>query len=327
MLVASGLIQTRRHLKELAFVVVAALSLLVIDLLWRYFFFIRPTIEPDRLEAAFSHENGILIALLIAIGGAGLLWEKTWGRRFLWLAVATLAVVLLLVLRRRTGLVAGEAALLALGVALLLRRPARFALVGPLVLALTVGYLTIYWNHPNGLGQPARAFRTVIGSEVKTERDRASDEYRKAESLNVWWNIQAKPIIGTGLGKPYPKPLYFVNLSYFWPFWDFIPHNTVLHLWMKAGVFAFMAFIYLVGTGISQSLSIVRASRDRWVVASASVIAAYIVMTVLFSYVDLGLTNTRVMVPFGVALGIIGPLQRLVDRESAPEAAPVAGAL
>jgi O-antigen ligase len=157
----------------------------------------------------------------------------------------------------------------------------------------------------------------VIGQEQQiSERDRSSNEYREAEKTNVWWNIQAAPITGIGLGKPYAKPLYLIDLSNLWPFWDYIPHNTVLHLWMKAGIVSFMSFFYVVGTAVVLSMNILRQTRDHAVAAVATVLGAYVVMVVIFSYVDLGLTSPRVMIPFGIALGLIGTLTRLVQSEA-----------
>jgi O-antigen ligase len=135
--------------------------------------------------------------------------------------------------------------------------------------------------------------------------------------LNLWWNIQASPLEGIGFGVPYAKPYSMPDLSSFWPFWDYIPHNTLLWLWMKGGIFTFMSFWFLLGAGMSRLVEACKASDDRLLIAAGSCAGAFLTMAVLFSYVDLGLTNTRIMVILGSSLGLIGTIQRLVSETRA----------
>jgi hypothetical protein len=89
---------------------------------------------------------------------------------------------------------------------------------------------------------------------------------------------------------------------------------------MKAGILGFVSFWFLLGMSMSRLVEVFKASDDRLVIAATSCIAAFLTMVVLFSFVDLGLTNPRLMIGLGIALGLIGMLQRL-GRGSRKEAA------
>jgi hypothetical protein len=223
-------------------------------------------------------------------------------------------------MRRRAGLVGTEAALLTLGLFLLVKDYRRFLVVAPVVLILSAAYLSVYWNSSKSVGEPARAFRTVFDPQTTDSRDRASDEYRRVEKLNIWANIQANPVTGIGFGVPYAKPYPVWDLSGSWPFWDYIPHNTILWLWMKAGVVAFTAFWFMLGVAVVRVFAVCRATNDRFLVATAAGLGSFLTMLVLFSYVDLGLTNARLLILAGVCFGLIGLLQRLAlaSRAQAP---------
>jgi hypothetical protein len=184
----------------------------------------------------------------------------------------------------------------------------RFVFLAPIVLGIGALYAAIFWNNPNSFGQPVRSFRTVFMSESVSERDRSSDDYRRIEKQNLWFGIKQNPIRGNGFGKPFAKPIKMIDLSNGWPFWDFIPHNNVLWLWHKGGVLTFMTFWFFLGTSISQGVATVRALRNPLLTAIVGSVFAYLVMTVMFAYVDLGLTSMRVMILLGIALGLLSAL-------------------
>jgi hypothetical protein len=318
MLATVQLVRGRIELRQLGLIVSAILLLMTLETFWRYMTIVRPGDYEGALEFAYSHETSVLVGFLMTICAAWALWGPNRKERLIALAICLLAAVVLLTMRRRAGLIAGEAGLLTVGLFILLKEKRRFLVIAPIVLILATVYLAAFWNNPNSLGQPARAFRTVFDSESTDGRDQASDAYRRAEKLNLWWNIQASPLEGIGFGVPYAKPYSMPDLSSFWPFWDYIPHNTILWLWMKGGILTFMSFWFLLGAGMSRLVEACKASNDRLIIAAASCAAAFLTMAVLFSYVDLGLTNTRIMVILGSSLGLIGTIQRLVSETRTP---------
>jgi hypothetical protein len=318
MLATALLVTDKVHLRGIAIAVIPTLLLMTVEAFWRYLTYVRSNSLSGPIEFAFGHETALLVGLLVVLCSAWVIWGPNRKERLIALAIAVLAFVVLITMRRRAGLIGAETGLICLGLFLLLKEPRRFAYIAPVFLVASAVYLAAFWNDPNSLGQPARAFRTVYDSEPASDRDRASDEYRRAEILNVWWNIQANPIDGAGFGTTYAKPLPMWNLSAFWPFWDYIPHNTILWLWMKGGILAFLAFWCLVGFAIQRAAAASRLTHDRLIQAAAASVCAYIVMFVMFSYVDLGLTNARLIVILGISFGLVSVFRRLAQAEIEP---------
>jgi O-antigen ligase len=322
MVATTILVRDHTELRRFGTVLAALLLLMTLETFWRYMIYVRSGAYKGALEFAFAHETSVFVGLLMVGSAAWALWGPNRKERLLAAFVGIVAVVVLITMRRRAGLIAGEAGLLAIGLFLLLKDRRRFMLVAPVVLVLSTVYLGAFWDNPNSLGQPARAFRTVFDSGASDSRDQSSDAYREAEKRNLWYNIRQEPLEGIGFGVPYAKPYQFPDLSAFWPFWAYIPHNTVLWLWMRAGILGFLSFWFLLGMAMSRMVQVCKASDDRLIIAAAGCVVAFLTMVVLFSFVDLGLTNPRLMIGFGIALGLIGTLQRLGGSGRSKEAQP-----
>jgi hypothetical protein len=309
-LLTCGLLRERRHVIELIMVLLIGLSIMGLELLWRYVMLIKPSTEEGPLEQAFSHDGAMLVSVLCIAAAAAVLWGPN-KRAKMWGVIGFLvAASVVLASRRRAAVIGMEVGLLILGVTLVLTNWRRFAILAPIVLVVGLLYMGAFWNNNNALGQPVRAFRTVFISDSKRDRDRHSDVYRATEKLNLWFDIQASPITGTGFGKPFAKPIPMINFSSFWPLWDYIPHNTVLWLWLKGGPLAIMAFWFLVGTVIAHGVRTVRKLRSPVLTALIGTGLAFIIMSVMFAYVDLGLTSPRIMITLALALGILAAVDR-----------------
>ncbi|HWC29089.1 MAG TPA: O-antigen ligase family protein [Dehalococcoidia bacterium] len=313
MLMTNLLVRDREGLRRLGIVLAVTLILMSVEAAWRYLTYIRPGSFDGVIEFTFGHETSVLVGVLLMGAACWALWGPNRKQRLLALALIVAAGLVEITMRRRAGLIAAEAGILAVGLMLFVKDYRRFLIIAPIFLLVSTAYLAVFWHNTKSFGEPARAFRSVIDSESSSERDRASDEYRRIETLNIWSNIESAPIEGIGFGVPYAKPHKFPNLSSFWPFWDYIPHNTILWLWMKAGVVTFLAFWFLLGSAIVRTVAICRMANDRLVIAMAAAITAFFPMMVLFSYVDLGLTNVRLMILSGICFGLVGLMQRLAS--------------
>jgi O-antigen ligase len=331
MILVSSLQTSRREIQITSGVLVGTLVIMTGEYLWRYFSIVKSGDYGGPPETAYGHDGMVIVALLFVGAFCWCLWGPNTKHRLCALAVCVMAAALLLVSRRRAALVVAELGLLGVGLVLFLRSWKQFLLVTPLLAIVCAVYLLLFWNNPNSLGQPARAFRTVFQSQSVTERDKASDEYRRREKLNVWWTIQAQPLTGIGFGQPYPKPLPMPDLSSSWPFWATTPHNGILAIWLKAGVLALVAFWILIGSGLSQTVSIARQAKDPLLLTVSTCAAIYFVMLCAFSYVDIGLSSFRLMVLLGLFVGAIRPLRMWLAAEqtgvASPEAALPAGSM
>ncbi|CCF83586.1 conserved hypothetical protein [Nitrolancea hollandica Lb] len=178
---------------------------------------------------------------------------------------------------------------------------------------LLVTYIGIFWNRTDTLlGEPARAFRSQVGTT--SMRDERSDAWRDLERENITGNIRSAPLTGLGFGRPYrfyvPEPS-LVSSGFI--YWTYITHNAIFWVWMKMGAIGFIAFWLLLGSAIVQGLTSFRKLSDSTLRVLAITIAGLIVMQVIFSYGDLGLTYARPMIFLGCMLGVLVRLPEL-DR-------------
>jgi hypothetical protein len=308
-LITSGLLRERRHVIKLLVVLLLCLSIMSVELAWRYLALVR--VDPNStLDQAFSHDGAMLIAILAIAAAATVLWgpnrkAKLWG-----VVVFILASSVVLASRRRAAVIGIEAGFLALGVTLLLSNWRRFMVLCPIALVLVCMYLGAFWNNQAALGQPARGFKAVFLSAETSERDRGSNDYRVTESRNLWYGIKNGPFIGIGFGLPYPKPYPMPDLTSMWELWDYTPHNTVLWLWLKGGVLALMAFFFLIGTAVSRAVMLARTVRSPVVMVIVGTSLAYLVMAVMFAYVDLGFSSPRIIMMLGITIGLLAAIDR-----------------
>ena len=306
-----GLVQTPKQLRQLAMVALGALLLMSLELAWRYLTQIKPAEFEGGLETAFNHDGALLIGFAVVASAAWAIWGPNRKERLLALMVALAVGAVLLTSRRRAALIATEGGLVFLMLTLLYTDKRRFLTYLVVAVVVFTAYLGVFWNSDNALGQPARAFQTVFQKDSLDSRDQSSDDYRRIENFDSWQNIRRHPIDGIGFGTAYEKPIPLPNLGAFWPFWDYTPHNTILWLWMKAGIFAFIAFFYMVAMACSRAVEVARKARNSFEVVMAGTAMGAIAMLLMFAYVDLGLTSTRLMILFGLALGVIAVLHQV----------------
>lgn len=313
-MLATSMILKPEHLKYLALALAGVLAFMSLEAFWRYVTYVRPGTLDVSEDFAFGHETAVLTGLLMVMGIAWWLWGPNRGQRYGAALLALFAAIVLLTMQRRAGVIAGEAGILTIALFLLLTHWRRFLVVAPIGVVFAAIYLSVFWNDPNSFGQPARAFRTIFLSAEVDARDQASDEYRRIETFNIWRNIESAPVEGLGFGTVYAKPEPLPDLSSFWPFWEYIAHNTMLWLWMKGGLLTFGAFWFLLGAAIARLVAISRATDSGLAIAASATCGAFICMSVLYAYVDLGLVNTRMMLALGLCLGLVGVVQRLASE-------------
>jgi len=196
-------------------------------------------------------------------------------------------------------------------------KPRRTALLFGSATVLFLAYSVIAWDQQGLLAQPIRAIRGAIDPGSLSARDLSSNWWRELEESNIAYTIKQLPITGVGLGQEYlferePPPL--TSFIY----WRYMTHDAVLWVWLKAGVLGFAAFWALVAQAALVGARLFKRlpTADLKLVALAPMML--LVIQVLFSTVDLGLTYSRNMIVLGVVLGLTAYISR--------RAAEVAGA-
>jgi hypothetical protein len=274
--------------------------------------------------AVTAHEDVVFFDATVALAMVmAVLGVRT---KLFWVLLALQPVILtaLLLDQRRTGFIALAAVLLVTTILLVFASPKRGLLLAGVAGIAALSYVALFWDASGPLAEPVRAVRSVIDQQSVSARDQSSSAWRQTENRNIAFTIGQVPLTGVGLGQKYlvhvqPPPLYdFI-------YWQYITHNALLWLWLKAGPIAALALWCIVARALLVGSAIFVRGRDRRVRWIAALPVALVVSQIVFSSVDLGLTYSRSMIVLGTVLGV---LTYLGDRASpgARRQAPAIGA-
>jgi O-antigen ligase len=221
--------------------------------------------------------------------------------------------------QRRAAMVALFAGGAILLMVLFHRRRAKFWSIAPIVVIITIGYLGATWNADGAIGLPASAVKSVFFSSQLDAADQQSNLYRDLEKINVWYTIRSSPILGIGFGQPFTIIAPMPSISSF-VFWQYLPHNSMLWLWIKTGIFGFVTVMFTFGRSILMGGRSVLRAQTPSDVAVVLVGVGYVIMFTIFAYVDIAFT-ARPAVFLALSLAICGDFERA--QPSAED--PVAG--
>jgi hypothetical protein len=264
---ASVLIREEAHVNQLIWTVLIAATGLALENTLRWLFIVRflnyaDDLAYDHIDAMVLGFTAILCLSLLLIGG-------TRSQRAYAIFLLPLLIFVIEVMRRRAAF-----AILLVGLAIFflllfrLRPQLTWKILIPVFL-LTGMYLAVFWNNTSALGQPARALRSQIDPDP---RDAQSNLYRVLEKLDIIGNIQSSPFIGIGFGSPYEQRfmlLYASSVGAGWPFFTYTTHNNILWIWMKDGAFGFIAFWWLLGSGVFEGSRALETQREHWELVAA----------------------------------------------------------
>lgn len=276
-------------------------------------------IQP-RPEAVLGHEESFFIGLYVVVAAG--LWVFSVRDRLRTVATALLPVVILgdLVNSRRTAwLILGVGLALLTGVAYARMPHRRKAILSGLaVLAVAAAaYLPAFWSKGGTLAQPARAVRSIVMPDI---RDESSNAYREIENYNIEVLINGSHSLGTGYGI---RITYFglVDLTEATPLLAYVPHNGVLHIWMRTGIVGMVVFsVFLVQAMISAIR--LTASRRRAVALVGAVAGAALSAFVVMGVVDMGFFWLRNAIAMGIMLGVVDGLARTERADGDAQGGP-----
>ncbi len=310
---AANTVRTTRHVAMLVAIILVATGIFALEGTYRRQALINTGMLDAAQEFQYAHEDVIFLGVgLLLIIAQHLFGAPRW-QRLLGLVFLPLIAYALLATERRAGFVALAIAVLALLPLLLAIRPRAFALLVPPLVLGTAAYLALFWNAEGLAGQPARAVRSLSEPDY---RDAASNLYRFLETINVRETILQDPLLGVGFGRPFSFVVPLPDLSW-WPFWHYEPHNNILWMWLKTGALGFIAFWALIGSAIARAAHVARRMDGQARVLAVATIST-VVMTLVFSYVDLGLVSARVTVFLGTLMGAAAVLDQVPAASGEP---------
>lgn len=310
-LMVSQYIETREHVRVLFWSVLFGLTFnalygfyfVAIQLNWAY----------AELNEIAEHPLSIqwntiflLAAMLIFLARA-----EPVTRPMLWYTLLLLPFLLVVYIgnQRRAGYLALAVALIVFAL-LLFWFHRRIFLIFVLIPGLLFGtYLVAFWNVQSAPGAVAQMIRAEVDPPPDT-RDSSSNLYRDLENANLLYTIRQAPLLGIGFGHAFYKPFPMADISFFiWA--DYIPHNSILWIWVQTGLGGFFAMMMLIGVSLALGARRLFQAPPGEMRAFAFVAFSYVLMHVLFTYLDIA-WQPQSMVYLGAMLGLISVFDRIV---------------
>jgi hypothetical protein len=292
------ILERRRDLELILGVIVLALGIKAIQGLFRYFVVLR--MQLDLSETFMAHEDPVMFVPLFYLL-AGLLHHRASpGLRKLLLGLAPAMLIALVLTQRRIAYITLLLCGLAYAVAAVPAvRRTFLRMVMPLAACGAV-YVLAFAGSDSPLAQPIERAMTLFDS------GNASNLYRVIELENLRYTIRQHPW-GLGFGHPYEIVRSLPRLDF--PLYEYIPHNEILWIWVKAGAAGFVIVMFYFARVVAEAVWTARHLRDGLLQAVAVAVALAVINQLVASYYELQLTYARNMIYLGTLIGLLGPIR------------------
>jgi O-antigen ligase len=302
-----NLIRTRTHVRQLLWCVMIALAIsgfqgflfVANELQWR----ILSVLEiADHSYSIHLNSAYVLLVALVYFRGSP---------RMRWFLIVTIPFMLVgyIANQRRAGYVAIAVAFLVLGILSQWFNRRLFWSIVPPLLVLFIIYVGIFWNSTSPVAAVAQQVRTIV-APVEGSEEESSNLYRELENVNILYTIQQSPLTGVGMGRKFLIIAPMPDISFFiW--WEYFTHNSILWMWMQAGVGGFLSMLMLIGTAISLGIRNIFRAPQGDMRAIAYLTVGYVLMHFTFAYVDMSWGGES-LVYLGMMLGLINAFERII---------------
>jgi O-antigen ligase len=165
---------------------------------------------------------------------------------------------------------------------------------------------------------PARAIASNFNPDP---RDASSNHDRAWEDKDIMATVNQSPltqIIGTGFGKPMLQPFSLSDVTGIYPLEVYLPHNSILWVWMRLGTIGYFLLWIMIGTVLVQATRLLRRLRDPSLSGWALLVIVVVIQQVIFGYLDIGWTNYRNMIVVGMLFALISRLSKFEATSDVP---------
>lgn len=302
LLLTSNLVETPAQVTGLLWVALAAVCIKGIVGSLYYLLVLRGDL--NGVEGIAEHGAAVhLNALLITSVGV-LLYETSRLKTILLPLMVPFVLLGYIAMQRRAAFVTVAIAFVLMLVVLFKQRRRLFWKVAPAFLLLGGGYVAAAWNSQNTLAIPAHAIKSAIVARQASDRDQSSNDYRLLENQNIGATIRRHPLMGVGFGQKYLMAVPLPDLSRFFEWWEYITHNSILWIWMKAGLVGFLAMLVLFGLAIVSGVrAVARLSPDELGLVTLAA-TLYLVMHFIYACVDMS-WDAASIVFVGTLMGVV----------------------
>jgi O-antigen ligase len=311
-LLVTNLLTTRRQYVRL--VMVAMVGVAIQSIFSLEYYRGLDDLKRASLESLGEHSATIpMDALFVLLIGALVFKGSRWLRWTAFLLSIPVAYAYILS-NRRAAMIA-----LFVGVSIIIavlyqRRRRAFWILAPTTVFVGLGFVLATWNASGAISLPAKAVKTVLFPNDLSARDSGSDLYRQLEAANLYFTIQSNRLLGVGFGRQFLQVIPMPDISFF-EFWQYIPHNNVLWIWIKLGFFGFIAMLFMFGRCVQLGARSVALIRSADHVAFAVVGLAYVVMFLVFAYVDIA-WDARSTVFLGLSMALCADFVQAHDVDA-----------
>ncbi len=314
-ILACNLVTSRRALDHLLWIIVLGAGIRGVQGTWRLYITLHGSLH--SVESLFDHDQSYFFNAFLSYFPILLLYGGSTRLKRVMLAFLPFVVISNLANQRRAAMLALGLGLVVLLLVTAVALPARRRLITKICLVAAVilpPYYLYYANKDGLLAQPARA---IASNFTPTARDAGSNLYRVNEDKDILTTMRTSPIIGVGFGKPMLTPYPLADISGIYIFWNILPHDSILWIWMRLGTIGFLVFWILIGAAIIQATRLVVRLDDPYRKGWALLILLLVLQEVVFGYLDLQWTNWRDLILLGVLLALLGTLASTDDRSRA----------
>jgi hypothetical protein len=315
-LMAVNMVREIKHIRTMQWIMIICIGIKGILYTFRRYVTMAGMPLPD--QGVGSHEEAFMFnmfeAYLLVLITCGI------NKPMRWTMLILLPLVLLgnLSTNRRAATAALIVALPILVLAAYQAFPPRRKLIFTVALCMCVAwsiYYPLFKNNDSLIGQPARAMKSHFEPDA---RDAASNDYRLAEEADLYATIKLNPIQGYGYGKRMLHAVHIVDISNQYQWWDILPHNNILWVWMRVGTFGFISFWAMIAAVLILACRIVRSETADIEVKSIAIFTLMAVaMLLMFGLLDLQLSNFRDMLFVGFWIGALSAAPN-IKRLSGP---------
>ncbi|MCB0082271.1 MAG: O-antigen ligase family protein, partial [Caldilineaceae bacterium] len=309
MILTSNLIETREHVNQFMWVIMTALF--VEGIIGAEYFFVVLHGSLIGVEAITEHSAAIHMNTLFVLILTAWLFQASWPKRLVLPLMALPVIITYLATQRRAAYLTLFIAIAFMVLALYKENRKLFWLIMPTLFISILGYVAIFWNSGSAIAMPVQAIRSVIAPSEGSADD-LSNVYRILENANVSFTIHATPITGVGFGKKFFINVPMPDISFF-VWWEYIVHNSIMWIWMKAGLLGFLSMMLLVGRSIMVGSKVTWRMPDPDTKAIAMTATLYIVMHFTYAYVDMS-WDSQSMLYLGVVFGLLNSLERIAAK-------------
>lgn len=306
----SNLIQTRRHVNTLITCIVVGVTFEGFVGTRFFIFFMRGSLA--GFGDIMDHPSAIHMNSIFVYCAAIFLYKVAWPRRIFVLSILPFVAITYIAAQRRSAFISLGVALglLLLMVFRLYRR--LFYVMAPLAVIFGIAYLLAFWNSGSPIALPAQAVKSVISTDASSESDRNSNLYRDVENININWTIRNNPMMGVGFGHKFWVLIPMADISFF-EWYEYITHNSVVWIWMKAGLGGFATMVLMIGVALQNGARAMWRMPNNDMGAATAFFTLYVLMHMIFAYVDMS-WSAQNMLFLGTALGVINVIETIMKK-------------